>query len=170
MSLRKTQTPNPSHPAHLGLRAGPAPVAGNAGKSRHQLASRFGGLYIRPHYFAKAGDQHKGHRHFIDHVTVLTRGGVLIEYGEKDWEVFPDQVVQSREYRVYDDPSKGPMIQFIEIDMNVYHRLTALEDNTMYSCVFSLGGDMTHAEIASAQAGLCDDCVDGSGCQVGAFR
>jgi quercetin dioxygenase-like cupin family protein len=108
--------------------------------------SQYGDLYIRLHRFVKAGDVHRGHQHKIDHVTVVCRGTVRVRFGPEGREV--------REY-------KAPAL--IEIDKDVFHQLTALEDETMYFCVFSTAGI-----DALEQASMCDGC-DGSGCGKGTF-
>lgn len=110
------------------------------GKSVHQIVSRYGDLYIRAHHFEKAGDVHQGHQHKIDHVTMLVRGSVIVRFGHEG------------ETKQFTAPA------LIEIDMNIFHQLTALEDDTMYFCVFSTAGI-----DALEQASMCDGC-NGSGC------
>lgn len=125
--------------------------------SLHRVSSRFANLYIRPHWFRKAGDKHRGHLHQVDHVTVLVRGSIHVKY------TFSDGSTDEAEYTTH-RPGLPDQLRFIEISKNVFHQLTALEDDTMYCCVFSTAGIASHAEAASMQAGLCDECVDGSGC------
>jgi hypothetical protein len=114
----------------------------------------YGGLFWRVHRFAKAGDVHAGHKHLIDHATLVSQGTVLCEiYGQ-----------EPREYR-------APAV--IEIDKDLFHRFTALEDDTVYFCVFatqhvSAAGTVDHlsqAQKESMLAGIagafCSSC---SGC------
>jgi hypothetical protein len=135
------------------------------GVSKHQVVSRYGGLSIRVHHFTHAGDQHRGHLHKIDHVTFLARGSVRVTFGHN---LLPEE----QEYRDYKAPA------LIEIDRDVYHQFEALEDDTMYACIFSEWGPVDEAtglprqldwrEQASIQAGICDACSAGQfGCASG---
>lgn len=110
------------------------------GVSKHQVVSTYGDLYIRAHHFVSAGDVHQGHQHKIDHVTMLARGAVTVRYGAEGKSVD------------YTAPA------LIEIDKDVFHQLTALEDDTMYFCVFSTAGI-----DALEQASMCNGC-SGGGC------
>lgn len=132
--------------------------------SKHQVVSRYGGLSIRVHHFAKAGDMHRGHQHKIDHVTFLARGSVRVTFGH-------NLLPEAQESREYTAPT------LIEIDRDVFHQFEALEDNTMYACVFSEWGpvgedglprQLNHAELMSIQDGICDTCsAGGFGCASG---
>lgn len=132
------------------------------GRSKHQVVSRYGGMSIRVHHFAKAGDKHYGHVHKIDHVTILGRGAVHVVYS------FPDGSTDERSY-------KAPAL--IEIDRDVYHQLTALEDDTMYFCAFSEWGpvddatglprQLDHITLMSIQDGICSTCSGSGGCGAG---
>lgn len=85
---------------------------------------------------------HQGHQHKIDHVTILAQGRVHVRFGH------------GGETKEFTAPA------LIEIDKDVYHQLTALEDDTMYFCVFSTAGI-----DAAEQASMCDGC-SGNGCGV----
>lgn len=126
--------------------------------SVQKVDTRFANLYMRTHFFKKAGDKHRGHLHKVDHVTMLTRGAVRVTFTR------PDGSTDVEEFHTSPDPADKRMTLFIEIDKDTFHQFEALEDNTVYCCVFSIAGSASHAELASMQAGLCDGCVDGSGC------
>jgi hypothetical protein len=79
---------------------------------------QYGGLFWRFHTFREAGDQHAGHRHLIDHVTIVTKGGIRVEIAQQD-----------------DREVWAPAV--IPIDKGKYHRITALEAGTAYYCVFA---------------------------------
>ena len=88
----------------------------------------FGNIWVRSHTLLKAGDTNGGgHRHHFDHVTLLMAGSVTVEV-----EGF--------------EPKKFVAPNFIVIDKDKKHKFTALEDNTVYFCVFALrdiDGDVT---------------------------
>jgi hypothetical protein len=91
---------------------------GRPGYSDFDCLGHYGGLFWRFHTFHEAGDEHAGHRHRIDHATILARGGVRVEIaGEDAREVWAPAV--------------------IPIDKDKYHRITALEAGTAYYCVFA---------------------------------
>ena len=87
----------------------------------------FGNIWIRQHYYEKAGDSHQGHKHLFDHVTLIATGGVRCE-------------VEGYEPREFYAPT------FITIKKDLEHKFTALQDNTTYYCIFALrdiDGDVT---------------------------
>jgi hypothetical protein len=80
----------------------------------------FGNIWVRSHYFAKAGDTNgEGHRHHFDHVTLLAVGSVLVEMDDHEPKEF-----------------HGPT--FIVIDKDHKHKFTALTDGVVYYCVFAV--------------------------------
>ena len=79
----------------------------------------FGNIWVRQHVLNLAGDHHNGHKHHFDHVTLLTAGKVKIELEGSD-------------------PKEFTAPTFIVIRKELQHKLTALEDNTHYYCVFAL--------------------------------
>lgn len=80
----------------------------------------FGNIWVRSHYFARAGDNNGGgHKHHFDHITLLVRGSVQVE-------------VEGHEPRQFKAPT------FIVIKKEHKHRFVALEDDTIYYCVFAL--------------------------------
>jgi hypothetical protein len=80
----------------------------------------FGNVWVRSHYYAKAGDTNGGgHKHNFDHVTLLAVGSVLVE-------------VEGQTPKTFDAPT------FIVIDKDHNHKFTALTDGVVYYCVFAL--------------------------------
>lgn len=92
------------------------------------------GISARQHIFRHRGDVHNGHYHVKDHVTFVCAGAVLacIE-GHEPVEV------------------RAPA--FIEIKADKRHGFTALEDGTIYYCVFA--GDDPGDSAACASCGVC---------------
>lgn len=86
----------------------------------------FGNIWVRAHYFAKAGDTHQGHTHTFDHVSFLTRGSVRV-------------VVDGL-------TTDYAATNFIVIDKNKEHSIQALEDQTEWWCVFAVRE--TNGEVA----------------------
>lgn len=85
-----------------------------------QTLGFFGNIWVRVHYFKKKGDTNgEGHYHHFDHVTLLTKGSVLVE-------------VEGFEAKKFTSPN------FIIIKKDHSHKFTALEDDTTYFCVFAL--------------------------------
>lgn len=69
------------------------------------------------HILKSAGDMNAGHSHELAHSHLLIMGAVKIEYADRTTEEF-----------------SAPSI--IDVEANVFHRFTALEDNTAFFCVF----------------------------------
>jgi len=91
----------------------------------------FGNIWVYSHHLNKAGDYNPGHKHNHDHVTLLATGSVRCEV------VDDDEGTTIKDF-------KAPT--FIVIDKNKTHKFTALEDNTVFYCVFALrdeDGDVT---------------------------
>lgn len=78
----------------------------------------YGNLFVREHLLLK-DQQHQGHRHYIDHVTFVASGTVLVKIGDAN----------PVEYT-------GPC--FIPIDKDIWHQFTSISDQTVYFCVFSI--------------------------------
>jgi hypothetical protein len=79
----------------------------------------FGNIWVNQHVFHKAGDTSSGHVHKFDHVTLLVSGKVSVE-------------VEGHEPKEFTAPT------FIVIRKEHQHKFTALEDGTIYYCVFAL--------------------------------
>ncbi len=94
----------------------------------------YGGIFWRVHKFAKAGDFHCGHRHLINHATLISSGGVRCE-------------IEEQEPREYWAPA------VIEIDKDTRHQFTALADGTTYFCVFASSSEASAAGFDDASEG-----------------
>lgn len=79
-------------------------------------------VFFRTMTFKKAGDTSgKMHKHVYDHVNLLAQGSVELEVnGEKT---------------IYHAPS------YIFIDRDHFHKMTALEDNTISVCIHAIRDD-----------------------------
>ena len=81
-------------------------------------------VYCRLMNFLKKGVSEGGHFHDYDHGTLLATGKVLVEKFDADRNVIASKVFTA------------PTFLFIEKD--VAHRLTAMEDNTVATCIHAL--------------------------------
>lgn len=85
-----------------------------------------GPIGIRQHVLEHVCNESVGHKHNYDHTTIIIRGRVKVTYSyEKDGVIVEGE---SREF------GQG---EAIFIKANVNHTIKALEDNTVYHCVFS---------------------------------
>lgn len=75
-------------------------------------------LFVRMMHFSKAGDCNEGHVHTYDHITLLSKGSVEVDV-EGNKTIF-----------------KAPHMIFITRGKK--HFLTALEDDTVASCLHAL--------------------------------
>lgn len=82
-------------------------------------------VFSRLMHFVEKGDIEIGHCHTYDHATLLSSGAVLYEVLDG-----PDgNTVAAKHF-------KAPGYIFVE--KNKYHRITALEDNTVCACIHAL--------------------------------
>ena len=82
-------------------------------------------VYSRLMHFVNKGDIEIGHSHTYDHATLLSSGSVLYEVLDGP----NGNTVASKEF-------KAPGYIFVEKEK--YHRITALEDNTVCACIHAL--------------------------------
>lgn len=77
-----------------------------------------GNIWVRQNWMRKSGDVVGGHLHYHDHVSLLVQGRVSVEIGDEPAKEFsaPTFIVVRKEHR---------------------HRITSLEDNTIWYCVFA---------------------------------
>ena len=82
-------------------------------------------VYTRLMHFQNVGDIEHGHAHDFDHGTLVSSGAVLVE--------------------ILDSATKQPVSQktieapnFVFIEKDKLHRLTALADNTVCACIHAL--------------------------------
>ena len=88
-------------------------------KSEVNELGYFGNIWVRSHKYNKGQDNGGGHTHHFDHVTLLVNGRVQVE-------------VEGHPPKIFTAP------KFIVIKKEQKHKFTALEDNTIYYCVFAL--------------------------------
>lgn len=84
-------------------------------------------VYSRMMHFVKKGDTEFGHKHPFDHVTLLARGSVAINYEGKITEF------------------KAPKMIFIRKEKE--HELVALEDDTLAFCIHALRNGVGEGDI-----------------------
>jgi hypothetical protein len=79
----------------------------------------FGNIWVRQNHMAKTGDASEGPKHHFDHVSLLAKGKVKVE-------------VEGHPTKEFTAPT------FIVIRKEHNHKITALEDDTIWYCVFAL--------------------------------
>jgi len=84
-----------------------------------------GNVFIREGGPMRAGEVVGGHAHNFDHTTYVTHGSLLIE------RLVDGAPVQSV------TKSAGQEKNWVLIRAGAEHRLTALEDGTIYHCIYS---------------------------------
>ena len=82
-------------------------------------------VYSRLMHFLKKGDIENGHKHTYDHATLVSSGSVLVEVLDE----FTNKPISSKTFT-------APNMVFIHKDK--IHRLIALEDNTVCSCIHAI--------------------------------
>jgi hypothetical protein len=88
--------------------------------NRYGELGYFGNIWVRQNLLEKAGDTNDGgHEHKFDHVSLLTQGKVSVE-------------IEGHPAKEFTAPT------FIVIRKEHKHKFTALEDNTVWYCVFAL--------------------------------
>lgn len=78
-----------------------------------------GNIWIRQNFFEKAGDTAGGHTHHHDHVSLLVKGSVSVQVGDLPVKEFVAPT-------------------YIVIKKNHKHKITALEDKTMFYCLYAM--------------------------------
>jgi len=78
-----------------------------------------GNVWVRQNWLIKAGDTAGGHAHFHDHVSLLVKGSVEVTVGDAPAKVFhaPTYIIIKKQHR---------------------HQIVALEDDTIFYCVFAM--------------------------------
>jgi quercetin dioxygenase-like cupin family protein len=85
-----------------------------------EVMGYFGNIWVKSHILSKTGDSNgEGHSHHFDHVTLLIKGSVQVE-------------VEGGPPKEFHAPT------FIVIKKEKKHKFTALEDDTVFYCVFAL--------------------------------
>lgn len=78
-----------------------------------------GNVWVRMNYLAEAGDTAGGHMHYHDHVSLLAKGSVEIQIGAEPAKTFVSPT-------------------FIVIKKHFAHKITALEDDTVFYCIYAM--------------------------------
>ena len=81
-------------------------------------------IFSRMMFFKNKGDVENGHKHTFDHATQVSHGSVLVEVLDDNGKVTSSKVFTA------------PTMVFIDKDK--YHRLIALEDQTVCSCIHAI--------------------------------
>jgi hypothetical protein len=81
-------------------------------------------VFSRLMHFQKAGDIELSHTHSYDHGTLLSSGSVQVDMLDGN-----NKIVSTKTF-------VAPT--FIFINKNNYHRITALEDNTVCACIHAI--------------------------------
>lgn len=85
-----------------------------------------GNIYIREGVLAKKGDFVDGHTHNFDHTTYIAHGSIKVEQLDDKGNVLKEAVKSSSTTK-----------NWVLIKKDVVHRLTAMEDNSIYHCIYS---------------------------------
>lgn len=99
-----------------------------------------GNVYVRPMFFAKAGDRVEGHCHNYDHMTSIDTGAVLARSWSEEWSDGPpgEDGVATRVCRRVDIREETYRAQSeITIPAKRVHEFTALVDGTSARCIFA---------------------------------
>lgn len=81
-----------------------------------------GNIFIRPNYLDLIGDKINGHKHNFDHTTIVFQGSVHVIAR------LPNGNIIERDFKAPD--------HFL-VKAEVEHEIVALEDNTIFWCVYS---------------------------------
>ena len=81
-------------------------------------------VFSRSMHFVKKGDVELGHKHSYDHATLVSYGSVLVE--------MLDDAGNPEHSKIFVAPN------MVFVNKNKFHRITALEDNTVCSCIHAI--------------------------------
>jgi hypothetical protein len=79
----------------------------------------FGNIWVRQNFIKEAGTSFPGHTHHFDHVSLLVKGRIRVE-------------IDGHSAKEFSAPT------FIVIKKELHHKITALEDDVSYYCVFAV--------------------------------
>lgn len=82
-------------------------------------------VFTRLMHFVNKGDVELGHVHSYDHATMISSGSVLYEV----LDCQNGNAVASKKFKAPD---------YVFVEKNKYHRITALENNTVCVCIHAL--------------------------------
>lgn len=86
----------------------------------------FGNIYARQLVFTRAGDHHPGERHYFDHISLVVRGSVRVDWRDEAG------VTGSAVYSAGTDHGRIP------IPADRWHTVTALEPQSEAWCLFAV--------------------------------
>ena len=81
-------------------------------------------IFSRMMFFKNKGDIENGHKHTFNHATQVSHGSVLVETLDDEGKITSS--------RVFEAPN------MVFIDKDKYHRIIALEDQTVCSCIHAI--------------------------------
>lgn len=87
----------------------------------------YGNVAVAQRWIDKKGGVFDNHKHYFDHVTILSQGSMLVE-------------TDGHEPKEFHAPT------YIIIAKEKAHKFTALEDNTVFFCIFALREDEAGVE------------------------
>ena len=95
-----------------------------------------GNIFIRTQGPMAKDIQSISHQHNFDHTTYVAKGGFSIEQVEP---VAFDADKQPTEFRTVRkvEKSAADLKNWVLVKANTWHRLTALEDDSVYHCLYS---------------------------------
>lgn len=82
-------------------------------------------VYTRLMHFKNVGDVELGHAHDFDHGTLVSSGSILVE-------ILDSKTKESTSQKIIKAPN------FVFIEKNKFHKITALFDNTVCACIHAL--------------------------------
>jgi len=82
-------------------------------------------VYTRLMHFKNVGDVELGHAHAFDHGTLVSSGSILVE-------ILDSKTNKPISNKTIEAPN------FVFIEKNKFHRITALSDNTVCACIHAL--------------------------------
>jgi hypothetical protein len=107
-------------------------------------------VYCRLMNFVNKGDIEIGHTHHYDHGTLLASGSVKVEILDED-----NNVLSTKDFHAPD---------FIFIAKEKIHKLTALENNTVVTCIHALrdvDDDLVDPDFL-VQSAIIDETKEGN--------
>lgn len=102
-----------------------------------------GNIFIRPNDLPKAGDKVDGHPHNFDHTTIVYAGKIKVvahkTLKDENGKYLKDEngQYQKGEFIAEHEYGNGAEDRHVLIKADVLHEITALEDNTVFWCVYS---------------------------------
>lgn len=103
-----------------------------------------GPVGYRQFVLEKTCNINEGHKHNYDHNTIVIRGSLRVTYKDE----IDGKVIESESRDFYQG-------EHVHIAKGRYHSIKALEDNTIYQCIFShrdWDGNIIQSYIGNVQA------------------